>query len=99
MDEDEAAQREAERLAAALKDIGPEVGAGATICARAVEDILGLNESARERFEGANTADWESWERLHGTALCSPWPSTRYLSTRPAFNASREAIASLSAFA
>jgi len=40
----------------------------ATIWARAVQDQLPLHESARERY-AANTADLETWERLHSTAL------------------------------
>jgi hypothetical protein len=58
----------AEHKAAALHNVGWETGAGATIWARAIEDVLALHESARERF-AAETADREAWERLHGTAL------------------------------
>jgi hypothetical protein len=68
MDEDEAARHAAEHKAAGLHRIGWEEGAGATIWARAIQDNLELHESARERF-AANTADLESWERLHATAL------------------------------
>jgi hypothetical protein len=68
MDEDEAAQREAEHKAAALHNLGWETGAGATVWARAVQDQLPLHEAARERY-AANTADLEAWERLHGSAL------------------------------
>jgi hypothetical protein len=68
MDEDEAAQREAEHKAAALHHVGWETGAGASVWALAVEDELARHESARERF-AANNADRETWERLHGTAL------------------------------
>jgi hypothetical protein len=66
--DDEAAQREAERLAAGLHRLGWEVGAGATIWARAIQDVLALHDSARDRF-AANTVDLETWERLHSTAL------------------------------
>jgi hypothetical protein len=62
------ARSEAEHKAAALHNLGWEVGAGATIWARVVEDVLALHESARERF-AAEEADLEAWERLHGTAL------------------------------
>jgi hypothetical protein len=68
MDDDEAAQRDAEHKAAALHHVGPETGAGATIWAQAVRDVLVLYESARGRFT-VNKADRESWERLHGSAL------------------------------
>ena len=67
MDEHEAAARKAERKAAALYNVGWQTGAGATIWARAVKDVLALHESARERL--AATADLEIWERLHATAL------------------------------
>lgn len=68
MDEELEAAQDAERRAAALHYIGWEVGAGAAIWARAVQDVLALHESTRERFE-ANTADREVWERFHATAL------------------------------
>ncbi|SRR6266545_3556382 len=68
MKDDEAAQHEAEHKAAALHNVGWETGAGATIWARAAQDELARHKSAQERF-GANTADMESWERLHSTAL------------------------------
>jgi hypothetical protein len=68
VDEDLRVSREAERKAAELHYLGWEVGAGATIWARAAQDVLALHESARERF-AANTADREVWERFHGTAL------------------------------
>jgi hypothetical protein len=68
MDEDEAAQHEAEHKAAALHNLGWETGAGATIWARAVQDQLALHETAREHY-AANAADLETWERLHSTAL------------------------------
>jgi hypothetical protein len=61
-------QKAAEHKAAALHNVGWETGAGATIWARAIDDVLALHESARERF-AANTADLETWERLHGTAF------------------------------
>jgi hypothetical protein len=48
--DDEAAQREAEHKAAALPNLGWETGAGATIWARAIRDVLALHESARQRY-------------------------------------------------
>lgn len=66
--EDEIAQDKAERLAAGLHRLGWEVGAGATIWARAIEDVLALHESARDSF-AANTAKRVEWERLHSSAL------------------------------
>jgi hypothetical protein len=68
MDEDEATQRAAEHKAAGLHKLGWETGAGAAIWARAVRDVLALHESARELF-AADTANRETWERLHATAL------------------------------
>ena len=68
MDTELEVAEEAERKAADLHHVGPENGVGATIWARAAQDILALHESARERF-AANTADLEVWERLHGTAF------------------------------
>jgi hypothetical protein len=68
MDDDEAAQQEAEHKAAALHHVGWETGSGATVWAQAVRDVLALHESAREQF-AANDADREAWERLHGCAL------------------------------
>lgn len=68
MDEYLRAEREANRKAAALHYVGPEVGVGATIWARAVQDVLALHESARARF-AANTAGLEDWERFHSTAF------------------------------
>jgi hypothetical protein len=68
MDEDEAARRAAEHKAAALHRLGWQEGAGATIWARAVQDNLELHEAARKRF-AENTADRETWERLHATTL------------------------------
>ena len=68
MDEHEAAACKAEHKAAALHNVGWQTGAGATIWARAAQDVLAQHESARERF-AANTADLETWERLHATAL------------------------------
>ena len=65
---DEEAQREAERKAAALHNVGWEVGAGATIWARAVQDVLALHESARESW-ASGTTNLEAWERLHSSAL------------------------------
>ena len=52
---------------AALRNLGSEAGAGATIWARLVQDELGHHESARERF--GTDPDLETWERLIGTAL------------------------------
>jgi hypothetical protein len=60
--------REAERKAAELDHLGWGVGAGATVWARAAQDVLALHESARERF-ATNTAGLEAWERFHGSAL------------------------------
>jgi hypothetical protein len=68
MDEDEAAQREAERKAAALYSVGWEAGAGTTIWAQAVRDALALHGSARNRY-AKDTADRESHERLYSSAL------------------------------
>jgi hypothetical protein len=68
MDEDVREQREAERKAAALHTLGWEEGAGAAIWAQAIDDLLGLHESARSRF-ALNTADGETWARLHATAM------------------------------
>lgn len=68
MDKELEVAKEAERKAADLHHVGPEVGVGATIWARAVQDLLALHESARERFT-ANTVDLEVWERFHGTAF------------------------------
>lgn len=68
MDEDEATRRAAEHKVAALHHVGWEMGTGATVWARVVQDELALHESARERY-AANTADLETWERLHGTAV------------------------------
>jgi len=45
-EEDEAAQHEAERKAAALHNLGWEVGTGATIWARAVQDVLCMSPRA-----------------------------------------------------
>lgn len=68
VDEDEIAQRRAEWLAATLFKLGWERGAGATVWARVIEDLLALHKSAREQFR-TNTANLEAWERLHSTAL------------------------------
>jgi hypothetical protein len=68
MDADEVAQHEAEEKAAALHSVGWKMGAGATIWARAARDQLALHEQARDRYT-ANTANLESWERLHASAL------------------------------
>lgn len=68
MDADLKAARDAERKAAELDHLGPRVGAGATIWARAIQDVLPLHESARERF-ATNDASLEVWERFHATGL------------------------------
>lgn len=68
MDENETAQHEAENKALALHNVGWETGAGATIWARAARDQLALHETARDRH-AANTADLETWEQLHASAL------------------------------
>jgi hypothetical protein len=62
------ASSEAELKSVALHHLGWEVGAGATIWARVVSDVLALHESAREEL-AAEKADMETWERLHGSAL------------------------------
>lgn len=64
----EAAQRTAERKAAALSSLGWERGTGAAVWARGVADMLALHESARSAH-ATNTANLEAWERLHSTAL------------------------------
>ena len=74
MDEDEAAQREAEHKAAALHNLGWETGAGATVWARAVRDGLAQHEEARARYAAGGTnipvlERREMWERLHATVL------------------------------
>src|SRR5438045_4173820 len=69
MNEDEALQRDAEHRAAALHRVGWEVGAGATIWARAVQDELTRHEWARRRWEARTSRDHKGWERLFGTAL------------------------------
>jgi hypothetical protein len=68
VNDDEAAQHQFEHKAAALHNLGWEVGAGATVWARAVQDGLDLHESARARHV-TNTADLEAWERMHGAAM------------------------------
>lgn len=83
MDEYLRAEREANRKAAALHYVGPEVGVGATIWARAVQDVLALHESARARF-AANTAGLEDWERSTARRSCSSSPLNRSsVSSRP----------------
>ena len=59
---------DAEHKSVALHNVGWAVGAGATIWARVVTDVLALHESAREQL-AAKKAGIETWERLHGTAL------------------------------
>jgi hypothetical protein len=68
MDDEIRESREAAQRAADLDHLGPNVGAGATIWARAAQDALALQESARARFE-ASTPDLEVWERFHSSAL------------------------------
>jgi hypothetical protein len=60
-------QREAEHKAAALHTVGWETGAGATIWARAVHDVLAARVGAGT-LRGRDR-DLEAWERLHSTAL------------------------------
>jgi hypothetical protein len=67
MGTDEIEQRRAEHRAAALHHVGPEAGAGATVWARAVQDLAALHESARQTW--VSSPDLETWERLHVTAL------------------------------
>jgi hypothetical protein len=64
---DEAAQHGAEHRAAQLYRLGWQVGAGAGIWARAVEDELARHEAARQSF-GADP-NREASDRLHSTAL------------------------------
>ena len=64
---DEEVQRDAEHRAAALHNLGWEVGAGASVWARAASDELDRHTEARARF--ASGADRADWERLHGSAL------------------------------
>lgn len=64
----EEAVRAAELKAAALHNLGWEVGAGATIWARAVQDELARHEEARAHLADG-TADLEIWERINVTAL------------------------------
>ncbi len=68
MDEDEAAQHEAEHKAAALHRVGWETGSGATVWAQAVRDALALHESAREQF-AANDADRDWFEHSSAHSL------------------------------
>jgi hypothetical protein len=65
--DDETVQRAAEHKAAALHNLGWETGAGATIWARAITDLLERHESVRDGM-GQQIA-LEEWERLHSTAL------------------------------
>jgi hypothetical protein len=65
--DDETLQRAAEHKAAALHNLGWETGAGATIWARAITDLLEQHEGVRDGT-GQRIA-LEEWERLHSTAL------------------------------
>ena len=67
MQDDEALERAAEHKAAALHNLGWETGAGATIWARAISDLLKQHEAVRDSM-GQQIA-LEEWERLHSTAL------------------------------
>ena len=67
MEDDEALQRAAEHKAAALHNLGWETGAGATVWARAVSDLLERHEAVRDNL--GERFGREAWERLHGTAL------------------------------
>jgi hypothetical protein len=72
VDENEAARRAAEEKAAALHYLGFEVGAGATVSARAVEDNLALHEEARQRIptpRNEREHPLETWERLYASAF------------------------------
>jgi hypothetical protein len=66
-DEAQAAQRDAEHKAAALHNLGWEVGAGATIWARAIADLLERHEAVRDSL--GERFGREAWERFNGTAL------------------------------
>jgi len=66
-DADQAIERAAERRAAALHNLGLETGAGATIWARAISDLLGQHEAVRGNL--GQSIPIEAWERLHSTAL------------------------------
>jgi hypothetical protein len=63
----DAALSDAQHKMAALRNVGPEAGAGATIWARVVQDELDRHESVREGL--GTDIDLETWERLVGTAL------------------------------
>jgi hypothetical protein len=67
-DPDEVAQHAAEHKAAGLHRLGWEVGAGATVWARSIQDELARHEAARGDH-AANTSDLTTWERMHGSAL------------------------------
>jgi hypothetical protein len=72
MDENDGARRAAEEKAAALHHLGFEVGAGATVWARAVEDNLAFHEEARERIptpRNEREHPLEAWERLFASAF------------------------------
>jgi hypothetical protein len=72
MNDAEARLRAAEHKAAALHNLGWETGAGATIWARAISDLLERHEAARDRM-GQQIA-LEEWERLHSNALLPEHP-------------------------
>lgn len=65
---DDEVQKAAEHKAASLHNLSPEVGAGATVWARAISDLLDLHESARTLFS-EKKARLDTWERLHASAL------------------------------
>jgi hypothetical protein len=70
--DDENARRAAEEKAAALHYLGFEVGAGATVWARAVEENLALHEGARQRIptpRNEREHPLETWERLYASAF------------------------------
>ena len=64
----DAEQHAGEHLAGALYMLGWQVGAGAAIWAQVIKDELARHDAARARFE-TNTADRESWDRLHGSGF------------------------------
>src|SRR5690242_9684029 len=55
------------RKAAALHNLGGQVGAGAGIWARTARDELTRHQQANDRWP--EHPDRETWERLHGSAL------------------------------
>jgi hypothetical protein len=66
MDSDEAIQRHAEAKAASLHNLGWEVGAGATIWARAARDELARHEEARASW--STRRDKQTFEQIHASA-------------------------------